>query len=355
MTTKTRSRKSSYAKAGVDISRGNLFVETIRPLVRQTFREGVLSDIGGFSGFFALDFHRFKDPVLVATSDGVGTKLLLAKRYGRLKGIGLDLVAMCANDLVAHGAEPLFFLDYLAFPALNLSEGVELVEGIVEGCKLARMALLGGETAEMPGVYKKGAYDLAGFAVGIVDRHRIIDGCAVPLGARIIGIAASGPHSNGFSLIRKILTSRRLSLEDTPSGLPAPLGDLLLKPTHIYVRTVLNLLDQVPIYAMAHITGGGLLENLPRVLPRSARAILDPTTWEIPPLFFFLKEEGGIEPEEMFRVFNMGIGFVIIVAENTVSEVLETIEKFGDHAWVIGGIEARREEEPAVVLTSFPF
>jgi len=344
--------KSAYAEAGVDIDEGNEFVRRIRPLIQRTYREGVLTEIGGFSGFFALDFRRYEDPVLLATTDGVGTKLLLAKEAVSLKGIGVDLVAMCANDLIVYGAEPLFFLDYMAFPRLSLQEGLELMEGIVEGCEESRMALLGGETAEMPGVYRKGAYDLAGFAVGIVERRKIIDGSEVRVGARIIGLSSSGPHSNGFSLIRKILKDRGLSLSQRPYGLEEPLGKLLLEPTRIYVRWVLPLLNQFPILAMAHITGGGLLENLPRVLPRSARAVLNPKGWEVPPIFRFLEEAGRVSPAEMFRVFNMGIGFVLVVEEPFVKPIIEMIQRFGGQAFEIGEIEPRREGEPPVVIPS---
>jgi phosphoribosylformylglycinamidine cyclo-ligase len=275
----------------------------------------------------------------------------LAKEGGNFKGIGKDLVAMCANDLLVYGAEPLFFLDYMAFPRLDLKEGVELMEGIVEGCEEARMALLGGETAEMPGVYRKDAYDLAGFAVGVVERRKIIDGSAVRVGARIIGLASSGPHSNGFSLIRKILKEHRLSLSEIPSGLSEPLGKLLLEPTKIYARVILPLVSHFPVLAMAHITGGGLWENLPRVLPRSARAVLDAKSWEIPQVFRFLEEAGRVSPQEMFRVFNMGIGFVLIVAEEFVKPVLEMVAQFGGQAFEIGAMEPRKEGEPAVVIS----
>jgi phosphoribosylformylglycinamidine cyclo-ligase len=338
----------TYLKAGVNIESARNLVQRIIPLAKETFRTGVISDIGGFSGFFALDPRKYKDPVLVATTDGVGTKLLLAESLEEYEGIGIDLVAMCVNDLIVCGAEPLFFLDYMAFDRLDEEKAYGILKGIVSGCKEAGMALIGGETAELPGIYRKSAYDLCGFAVGVADRERIVDGSAIPVGSRVVGVASSGPHSNGYSLIRKILSSKKIPLDTYLPEYRETLREVLLKPTHIYAKVVDFLLERFPIYGMVHITGGGFWENIPRVLPRSTSVLLDATRWEHPPIFRFLKKEGKVPVEEMYRVFNCGIGLVLIVPSDRVGEILEGLEKFQLKGWEIGEVLPRKEGEPSV-------
>ncbi|QJA06252.1 phosphoribosylformylglycinamidine cyclo-ligase [Thermosulfurimonas marina] len=344
--------KSRYAEAGVDIDKANRLVEEVRRLVKSTPRLGVLSDIGGFSGLFALDLAHYREPVLAATTDGVGTKIKVALAAGAHRGIGIDLVAMCVNDLVVCGAKPLFFLDYLAFGRLEEKIYLELLEGITEGCRQADCALLGGETAEMPGMYPPGEYDCAGFAVGVVDRNRIVDGSEVSVGDVILGLASSGLHANGFSLVRKVVFEELgLSLEDQPAGLERPLGEELLEPTRIYVKTVLNLLNRgIRLKAMAHITGGGFYDNLSRVLPKGVKAVIEKSAWEIPPIFRFLKEAGGLAEEEFYRVFNCGIGFVLIIPEEQVEEVEAVCRGLGEKVYRLGTIEACKKREARVIL-----
>ncbi len=344
--------RSRYAEAGVDIDKANRLVEEVRKLVKSTPRFGVLSDIGGFSGLFALDLNHFREPVLCATTDGVGTKIKLAVMAGRHRGIGIDLVAMCVNDLVVCGAKPLFFLDYLAFGKLEEEVYLSLLSGIAEGCREAECALLGGETAEMPGMYPPGEYDCAGFAVGVVERNRIVDGSEVSVDDVILGLASNGLHANGFSLVRKIvLEELGLDLSAEIPELDAPLGEELLRPTRIYVKTVLNLLHRgVPVKAMAHITGGSFYDNLARVLPQGVRAVIEKSAWEVPPIFRFLEERGRISEEELYRVFNCGIGFVLVVPEKAVEEVEAVCRGLGEKVFRIGRIEAAKEGEPPVVL-----
>ncbi len=345
-------KRSRYAEAGVDIEKANRLVEEIKRLVKSTPRQGVLADIGGFSGLFALDVANFREPVLCATTDGVGTKIKLAVAAGRHRGIGIDLVAMCVNDLIVCGAKPLFFLDYLAFGKLEESVYLELLSGIAEGCREARCALLGGETAEMPGMYPPGEYDCAGFAVGVVDRSRIIDGSEVSVGDVVLGLASNGLHSNGFSLVRKIVFEElKLDLSTEIPEIGIPLGEELLKPTRIYVNTVLNLLNRgTRLKAMAHITGGGFYDNLSRVLPRGVRAVIEKSAWEVPPIFRFLQEHGRIPEEEMYRVFNCGIGFLMVVPEEEVEEVETVARGLGEKIYRIGTIAAAKEGTPRVVL-----
>ncbi len=346
-------KRSRYAEAGVDIEKANRLVEEIKRLVKSTPRQGVLADIGGFSGLFALDVANFREPVLCATTDGVGTKIKLAVAAGRHRGIGIDLVAMCVNDLIVCGAKPLFFLDYLAFGKLEESVYLELLSGIAEGCREARCALLGGETAEMPGMYPPGEYDCAGFAVGVVDRSRIIDGSEVSVGDIVLGLASNGLHSNGFSLVRKIVFEElKLDLSaQIPELEGVPLGEELLKPTRIYVETILNLLNRgTRLKAMAHITGGGFYDNLSRVLPRGVRAVIQKSSWEKPPIFRFLQEKGRISEEEMYRVFNCGIGFVLVVPEEEVEEVEAVARALGEKVFRIGYIEAATESDSKVLV-----
>ena len=331
----------TYKDAGVDIDAGNEFVNQIKPLVKQTSRPEVLADIGGFGGLFALNTTKYQRPVLVAATDGVGTKLMLAFMMNQHETVGIDLVAMCVNDIIVQGAEPLFFLDYFATGKLTPAQGVEVIKGVTEGCKQAGCALLGGETAEMPGMYKSGEYDLAGFAVGVADYDRIIDGSTITNGDQVIGIASSGLHSNGYSLARKILLeTMQLDLTAVPAGLDRPLGEVLLTPTRIYVKSILNLLRDFQLKGIAHITGGGLLENIPRVLPQQCKAVINGGSWEIPAIFELLRQGGNVPLTEMYRTFNYGIGMVLIVPAAETDDILDRLAALGETAWHIGHIAA---------------
>ncbi|MFZ4856305.1 MAG: phosphoribosylformylglycinamidine cyclo-ligase [Desulfuromonadaceae bacterium] len=331
----------TYKDSGVDIAAGNNFVNLIKPLVKATSRPEVLADIGGFGGLFALNTAKYKNPVLVSGTDGVGTKLKVAFLADRHDTIGIDLVAMCVNDIIVQGAEPLFFLDYLATGKLLPEKAAEVVKGIAEGCKQAGCALIGGETAEMPGFYSEGEYDVAGFTVGVVDREKIIDGSCISVGNRLIGIASSGLHSNGYSLARTLLFDRLgLTIHDEFPGSGISVADMLLTPTRIYVRSILNLLKDFSIKGIAHITGGGLLENVPRVLPKRCLAHINTGSWERPNLFTVLQKAGNVERDEMYRTFNMGIGMVLAVAENQAEEIIDRLKGLGDSAWIIGTIKA---------------
>jgi len=345
------SKTITYKDAGVDIEAGNRFVEMIKPLVKATARPEVISDIGGFGGLFSLNSNKYKQPALVASTDGVGTKLKLAFMLDKHDTVGIDLVAMCVNDIVVQGAEPLFFLDYLATGKLSPEKSVEIMKGISEGCQQAGCALLGGETAEMPGMYADGEYDLAGFTVGVVDRENIVDGSAINTDDQIIGIASSGLHSNGYSLARKILLEKMaLDLDATPNGLDLPLGEALICPTRIYVKSTLNLLRDFDIKGIAHITGGGLSENIPRVLPRNCKAVIDCDSWEKPFIFELLREGGNIDPFEMYRTFNNGIGMVLVVPAEQVEEIIGRLSGLNERAYLIGEIAKRKDEEEQVVL-----
>ncbi len=331
--------RTTYKSAGVDIDAGNQFVNLIKPLVKATSRPEVIAEIGGFGGLFSLNAGKYKNPILVAGTDGVGTKLKVAFMADRHDTIGIDLVAMCVNDIVVQGAEPLFFLDYLATSKLDPVKGAEIVKGISAGCIQAGCALIGGETAEMPGFYTDGEYDAAGFAVGVVERDKIIDGSSVTVGNRLIGIASSGLHSNGFSLARKVIFDMMgLGIEDTLPGLAISVAEELLTPTKIYVKTILNLLRDFPIKSIAHITGGGLLENVPRVLPNGCKAVINKASWEWPPIFKLLQDNGAIESDEMLRTFNCGIGMVLAVPENEVEEILIRLSGLNEPACVIGEV-----------------
>jgi phosphoribosylformylglycinamidine cyclo-ligase len=339
----------TYKDAGVDIDAGNQFVNMIKPLVKATSRPEVLTDIGGFGGLFSLNSSKYKRPTLVAATDGVGTKLKLAFTMDKHDSVGIDLVAMCVNDVIVQGAEPLFFLDYLATGKLAPDAAFEIVKGIAEGCKQAGCALLGGETAEMPGMYGGGEYDLAGFTVGVVDNDNIIDGSSITKGDQVIGIASSGLHSNGYSLARKIfLEEMQLNLHDTPAELGQSLGNALLTPTRIYVKSILNLIRDFTIKGIAHITGGGLLENLPRVLPQHCKAVLDRGSWEKPIIFEMLRDGGNIPEDEMFRTFNYGIGMTLVVSPTEVEDIVGRLAGLGERAYLIG--EIVESDEPMVVL-----
>lgn len=304
----------TYADAGVSIDAGNALVKAIGPLARSTARPGANAELGGFGGFFDLKAAGYSDPLLVAANDGVGTKLKLAIEAGRHEGIGIDLVAMCANDLIVQGAEPLFFLDYYATGKLDNDVAAAVVASIAQGCREAACALIGGETAEMPGMYSPGDYDLAGFCVGAVERNKVLTGATIEPGDLLLGLASSGVHSNGFSLVRRIINERGWNLEESlPGEGGRSLGQLLLEPTRIYVRELLPLIQRGLIKGMAHITGGGLLENIPRVLPDGCHALVNTDAWQLPPVFAELQAGGQIEPQEMARTFNCGIGMVLII------------------------------------------
>ena len=341
-------KTTSYADAGVSIDRGNRLVELIKSSISSTTRAGVMGNIGGFGALFDIASLDYRQPVLVSGTDGVGTKIILAIDAGKYDEIGIDLVAMCVNDVLVQGAEPLFFLDYYASARLEVEVAAEVIAGIAEGCKQAGCALVGGETAEMPGLYKTGDFDLAGFCVGIVEKDRIIDGSTVVPGDVIIGLASSGPHSNGYSLIRKVLADSDTGLTDKLGG--TSFAELLLKPTRIYVKPVLELLQQIRIKAIAHITGGGLLENIPRVLPDTIQAKLDLTSWQIPAVFQWLQRTGNITAEEVHRTFNCGVGMILIVEPSAVNTCLRTLTAWGEKAWVIGATTRRQDNEPQVIL-----
>ncbi len=341
----------TYKDAGVDIDAGNRFVDLIKPLVKQTSRPEVLTDIGGFGGLFSLNSSKYKRPTLVSATDGVGTKLKLAFMMDKHDSVGIDLVAMCVNDIIVQGAEPLFFLDYLATGKLAPEKAVKIVQGIADGCKQAGCALLGGETAEMPGMYSEGEYDLAGFSVGVVDNDNIIDGSSITKGDQIIGIASSGLHSNGFSLARKVfLEKMQLSLDSIPAELDKPLGEELLTPTRIYVKSIQNLLRDFNIKGIAHITGGGILENLPRVLPHHCKAIIDRKSWDKPIIFEMLREGGNIPEAEMYRTFNYGIGMILVVSPSEVEDIVDRLAGLDERAYLLGEIIQTEADAAQVVL-----
>lgn len=338
----TEEKKSlTYADAGVDIEAGNEAVRLMRGAVRSTYRPEVLADIGSFGGFFALNAGKYKEPVLVSGTDGVGTKLRVAMLADRHDTIGIDAVAMCVNDILVQGAEPLFFLDYLAVGKLMPEKAAAIIGGVAEGCRQAGCALIGGETAEMPGFYGPGEYDLAGFAVGVVERNRIIDGRGIKPGDKLIGLPSSGLHSNGYSLARKVLLDRAgYSVDTYLERLGRTVGEEMLEPTRIYVKTVLPLLERFQIKGLAHITGGGLTENIPRILPAGTRIRIRTGTWPVPPVFGLIQEIGGIAPAEMRRTFNMGIGLVAVVAEEEAEEVMASLKAWGEKSCLMGEVAA---------------
>ena len=331
--------RMTYKKAGVDIDAGNEFVRMIKPWVDSTKRNGVLGGIGGFGGLFQLDIKKYKDPVLVSGTDGVGTKLKVVFMMDRHDTVGIDLVAMCVNDVVVCGAEPLFFLDYIATGKLHPPKFADVVKGISEGCRLAGCALIGGETAEMPSLYQDAEYDLAGFAVGVVERDRIIDGRSIRPGDKVIGLASSGLHSNGYSLARKVIFDKMgFRITDRTDILNKTIGEELLTPTRIYVKTVLHIMQHFDIKGIAHITGGGLTENIPRVLPEGTKVALYPGRWNAHAIFYLLEKWGNIEREEMYRDFNMGIGMVLILPESQTEDALKELVKCGEEPYLIGDV-----------------
>jgi phosphoribosylformylglycinamidine cyclo-ligase len=340
----------TYRDAGVDIDAGDALVEKIKPYAKRTMRPGVLAGIGGFGALFELP-KGYREPVLVSGTDGVGTKLKLAFELNRHGTIGIDLVAMSVNDILTLGAEPLYFLDYYACGKLDVATASEVVKGIAAGCERAGCALIGGETAEMPGMYTPGEYDLAGFAVGVVEKSKIIDGSTIEPGDVVLGLASDGAHSNGYSLIRKIIERSGMEhLVPTSAGEPAPLADVVLAPTRIYVKPVLKLLAEVPVKGMAHVTGGGIVENVPRMLAENLVARLERKAWPMPPLFSWLQREGGVADDEMFRVFNCGIGMVLVVAPADAERAARVLEREGETVWRIGVVDQRRGDEPQTIV-----
>ena len=319
----------TYKDSGVDITKGNQLVEKIKPIAKSTLRPGVLTGLGGFGAMFEIPLDKYKKPVLISGTDGVGTKLMVAEMLNKHDTIGIDLVAMCVNDLIVQGAEPLFFLDYYATGSLNQDVAISVISGIGEGCRQSGCSLIGGETAEMPGMYKGEEYDLAGFCVGIVEKDNIIDGSIVSSGNHIIALGSSGPHSNGYSLIRKVLEKTK----PTASQLKE-----LIEPTKIYVKSILSLVQNLPVHAISHITGGGLLENIPRVMPEHLAAKLDANSWELPEIFQWLQAEGNIDTSEMHRVLNCGVGMVIIVPEEFSNDAIKLLNSEGEKAWLIGEV-----------------
>ena len=331
----TEKRSLTYRDAGVDIDAGDALVDRIKPAAARTQRPGVLSGLGGFGALFELP-SGYREPILVSGTDGVGTKLRLAIESGRHEGVGVDLVAMCVNDIVVQGAEPLFFLDYYASGHLDVDVAATVIEGIAKGCELAGCALIGGETAELPGMYQGDDYDLAGFSVGIVEKSRLIDGSKVRNGDVVIGLSSSGLHSNGYSLARKVLEVSGADHAMDLNG--APLIERLMAPTRIYVKALLNLLDEIDVHALAHITGGGLLENIPRVLPDNLGVQLDSSAWRMPDVFEWLKSEGNIASREMYRTFNCGIGMTVILDAGNADRALSVLERAGESAQIIGSV-----------------
>jgi phosphoribosylformylglycinamidine cyclo-ligase len=337
----------SYKDAGVDIDAGNALVENIKGAVKRTTRPEVMGGLGGFGSVCQLP-TGYKEPVLVAGTDGVGTKLRLAIDLAKHDTVGIDLVAMCVNDLIVQGAEPLFFLDYYATAKLDIAVASSVVEGIAEGCIQAGCALVGGETAEMPGMYHKGDYDIAGFCVGVAEKSRLIDGTNVAAGDQLIALGASGPHSNGFSLIRKVLEVNNTDPNELLEG--KKIADHLLEPTKIYVKSVLQLLKNVDVHALSHITGGGFWENIPRVLPETAQAVIKGDSWQWPSIFNWLQENGNITEHEMYRTFNCGVGMVIVVPADKVAQSIEILAAHGENAWHIGEIADKADGEEPVVF-----
>ena len=319
----------TYKDSGVDITKGNQLIERIKPIAKSTFRPGVLAGLGGFGAMFEIPLDKYKNPVLISGTDGVGTKLKVAEMLNKHDTIGIDLVAMCVNDLIVQGAEPLFFLDYFATGSLNPDIATSVIEGIGEGCRQSGCSLIGGETAEMPGMYSGEDYDLAGFCVGIAEKSRIIDGSKVSEGDHIVALGSSGPHSNGYSLIRKVLEKSSPTNEQLNS---------LIEPTRIYVKSILSLLNTLPVHAISHITGGGLLENIPRVLPDHLAAKLDPASWTQPEIFQWLQDQGNIATSEMYRVLNCGVGMVVVISRESSNEAINHLNSCGENAWLIGEV-----------------
>ena len=348
----TDTRKNRYAEAGVDIEAGNRFVDMIKPIVKRTHTSGVITEIGGFAGLFSLNLEHIKNPVLVSSTDGVGTKLKIAFMLDKHDTVGIDLVAMCVNDIVVQGATPLFFLDYISMGHLDPKRARDIVKGIAAGCMEAKCSLIGGETAEMPGFYPKDEYDLAGFVVGLADNGELLDGSEIGVGHKIIGIGSSGLHSNGYSLVRKIFfEGLKMSVDDYVQDFGRTLGEELLEPTRIYARTISNLGRDFRIYGISHITGGGLVENPPRILSERTKAVIDRSTWTPHPIFHYLQKAGQISDHDMMLTFNNGLGLLIVVNEEEVDEVLLRLKAMGETAYCVGTVESREDGEDPVQFT----
>lgn len=337
----------TYRDAGVDIEAGDALVDQIKPFAKRTMRPEVMSSIGGFGSMFAMP-AKFKEPVLVSGTDGVGTKLKLAFQLNKHDTVGIDLVAMSVNDILVQGAEPLFFLDYFACGKLDVGTAADVIKGIAAGCEESGCALVGGETAEMPGMYPAGEYDLAGFVVGCVDKANIIDGSTITDGDVVLGLASSGAHSNGYSLIRKLIEKSGIDMDSDFHG--QPFKDVIMKPTKLYVKSVLALLETVPVKGMAHITGGGITENVPRVLPSGLTAEIKSSSWEMPPLFKWLQQQGNIAPNEMYKTFNCGIGMVMIIAQANAEQAQTILRKYGETVYQIGKIRQQQTGEAATIV-----
>ncbi|MCU0613532.1 MAG: phosphoribosylformylglycinamidine cyclo-ligase [Desulfobacterales bacterium] len=346
------SKSLTYADAGVNIDKANDFVGMIKNIVKKTPRTGVIGDIGGFGGLYSLNTNMYQRPVLVSSTDGVGTKLKIAFMMDKHDTVGIDLVAMCVNDIAVQGAKPLFFLDYLAVGKLETTKALDIVNGIAEGCCRANCALIGGETAEMPDMYAPGEYDLAGFTVGIVDNDKIVDGSEISVGHSLLGIGSSGLHSNGFSLVRKICFEvLKMKVDDHVPEFGKTLGEELLTPTRIYSETIRSLIRDIPVHGLAHITGGGIVDNLVRVIPDACDAVIHPKSWEIPPVFQFLKQAGNISDEEMFRTFNNGIGIIAVVPEKAVDDIIPRLKAMNETCYLIGEIVERKQNNPRIQWT----
>jgi phosphoribosylformylglycinamidine cyclo-ligase len=348
LSTPDRSKSLTYRDAGVDIDAGDQLVENIKPYAKKTMRPEVLAGIGGFGALCGIP-AKYREPVLVSGTDGVGTKLKLAFELNRHDTIGVDLVAMSVNDILVQGAEPLFFLDYFACGKLDVATATDVVKGIADGCAQSGCALIGGETAEMPGMYPAGEYDLAGFAVGVVEKSKIIDGKSIAAGDAVLGLASSGAHSNGYSLIRRIIAQNKTALSTQFDG--KALSDLILAPTRIYVKSMLQLMARLPVKGLAHITGGGIVDNVPRILPEHLTARLERKSWPLPPLFAWLQREGNVADAEMLRVFNCGIGMAVIVAEQHAAEAADVLRAAGETVWRIGSVDTRATNEAQTIVT----
>lgn len=348
--TNSKEKKFSYKDAGVDIEQGNELVQRLKKSVGNTHRDGVMGGLGGFGALFDLGSLNYKHPVLVSGTDGVGTKIKLAIDHNMHDTIGIDLVGMCVNDLIVQGADPLFFLDYFACSSLDVDVAENVINGIAEGCSLAGCSLIGGETAEMPGMYQAGEYDLAGFCVGVVEKEELITGENVVEGDALIALASSGCHSNGYSLVRKIIDDTNQNLSEKLDG--KPLLDLLLEPTRIYVKPLLSLIKAQPVKALAHITGGGLIENIPRVIPDNLSVSIDSSSWELPPVFKWLQETGNIEATEMYKTFNCGVGMVVCIPHENKDEAIGLLNNLGETAWEIGEIIKNNDDSNRVHIKS---
>lgn len=350
------SKDLTYADAGVDIEKANTFVQTVKKIARKTHRASVfgavMGEIGGFGGLFSLNVESIEKPVLVSSTDGVGTKLKIAFMMEKHDTIGIDLVAMCVNDIVVQGAKPLFFLDYLSMGKLDTRVATKIIKGIAEGCRMAGCALIGGETAEMPGFYPKNEYDLAGFAVGVVDNSQIVDGSEIHMGDQLIGIASSGLHSNGYSLVRKLCFDiLKLNVDTYIPELARTLGEELLEPTKIYAEIVHRIKRDIAVMGLSHITGGGLIDNIERILPKSCSALIHKGSWDVPPVFAYLQKAGKISEKEMMRTFNNGIGIVAVVSKTDTQDVLERLQGMDEKAFNLGEIVERKGSQPQIVWT----